>query len=109
MAKDGLSNSATQLWCVLKTCTEPVPDRILSEFANIPVRDIIDYADELLAAGIPVCADGRGRWIGDLDDLRRYHKSLDSRAKRVFQRRQHVQTAIETLERKQSNLFEASK
>jgi hypothetical protein len=106
---DGLSTNAIRLLNVLRSVQgagEHLPDHRLSDWCNLPIREIIDVADELLRAGYPVCADGRGRFLGDVFDLNLYIASLRKRARKIFVRCGHAIVARDALERAAGNLFE---
>lgn len=101
----GLSNNAIRVLSVLRTCTEPLTDAELAEYANVSRRKVIDLARELLQAGYFVLADSRGRWLGTRAEAEAYERALKQRAKRIFVRRRAVRAA---LARSAQDLFEAA-
>jgi len=80
-------------------------DRHIAGEMGIPVREVIDLADELIRAGHLVIAETsppHGRWLcvpmGDLAAARAYANSLGRRAIKVFRRRKHLRAAIAAAE-----------
>jgi hypothetical protein len=84
-------------------------DRELAAVLNLPQRDLVDLADELLRHGHMVIARTGappGRWIlldGDPDQAhwfqaREYAAGLDARAKGIHARAKHAREALATLE-----------
>ena len=105
MTTNGLSNNAIRLLSVLKALAAPATDAWLADACNLHKRDIIDVAGELLAAGYLVLADGRGRWLGTVEQAAAYLGVLERRAKRIFRRRRAVRNAIDRHRRGQLKLF----
>jgi hypothetical protein len=84
-----------------------LPDRELARSARLPQRDIIDLADELLAAGhivIARCAPPMGRWLlppgADLAPAREYLAQLHGRGLKVLARERRLRRAIELAEQR---------
>jgi len=71
-----------------------VPDHEIAKLAGIEQRHVIDAAGALLAAGHLALADGRGRWLGTLEEARTYQASLHKRGVRALHRLTLVKAAI---------------
>lgn len=76
-------------------------DAAIAAALGIPVREIVDLADELLAAGHLVVAEvtaPHGRWLlaptADLAPARHYANSLGRRGVSILLRRKHLRRAI---------------
>jgi len=93
-----ISAAATALLQLLRLLAEPIVDREAADHINVSHREVIDLAEELLAHGYPVCAGGRGRWLGSLRDLIDYDRVLRQRALRILRRRRHVRQCIARLQ-----------
>lgn len=110
-----LSNNAIRLWRALRSLeaygpAAAVTDATLAKACNLPARNIIDLALELLKAGQPVvasCKEPFGRFIAtDVAHVQTYKDRLDKRARSIFLRRQAVARCLERMGARQMNLSE---
>jgi len=97
-----ISAAATALLQLLRMLVEPIVDREAADHINVSQREVIDLADELLAHGYPVCAAGRGRWLGSLRDLLEYERVTRQRALRILRRCRHIRQSIAKLQQDQT-------
>jgi hypothetical protein len=108
-----LSANALALLTLLKAHGATAParaltDRQLAPLLDLPERDIIDLAGELLDAGHPVaavCTGRPGRFIAERHDLREYVLSLRRRALKVLRRYSAAKRALQRIESGQLPLF----